>query len=330
MTADNTANLLSAVDSLKVDCPSNSSIAVGIGGALDALAAETSTTFHYNNNNTSGAGVVLLVSSRRDHVETAGDPKLQEDELVRRGVRVVSVLLGSATDTLLVDLADRTDGRTYYVPDDSSPGDMILPFQQALAAFRPSVVSSNQTVVLSRGTARGVAAGTSLVTNVTVDETVGRNMVIQLDFTETKEASLSLTFLNETVTVNSSSGGLFYHRVPLIPPGVHSLAIRPSTNLSFLSLTVTSQPAVGRMPVTAECWTSAPGSRVDLRATVHVAVYARVRRGGQPVLGAAVVARLVSDHEDLPQELVLLDNGAGADSMQDDGIYSRYIDVPSL
>jgi calcium-activated chloride channel regulator 4 len=329
MTADITANLLSAVDRLKVDCPSNSSIAVGISGALDALAAETSTTFHYNNN-TSGAGVVLLLSSRKDHIEAAGDPKLQEDELVRRGVRVVSVLLGSATDTLLVDLADQTDGRSYYVPDDSSPGDMILPFQQALAAFRPSVVSSNQTVVLSRWTARGVAAGTSLVTNVTMDETMGRNLVIQLDFTETKQASLSLTFLNETVTVNGSSGGLFYHRVPLIPPGVHSLAIRPSTNLTFLSLTVTSQPTVGRIPVTADCWTSASGSRVDLTAGARLAVYARVRRGRQPVLGATVVARLVSDHEDLPQELVLLDNGAGADSMQDDGIYSRYIYALSL
>jgi calcium-activated chloride channel regulator 4 len=328
MTADNTANLLSAVDSLKVDCPSNSSIAVGISGALDALASH-STTLHHNNN-PSGDGVVLLLSSRKDHVETAGDPVLVEDELVRRGVRVVSVLLGSATDRLLVDLADRTDGRAYYVPDDSSPGDMILPFQQALAAFRPSVVSSNQTVVLSRWTARGVAAGTSLVTNVTVDETVGRNLVIQLDFTEAKQASLNLTFLNETLTVNGSSGGLFYHRVPLIPPGVYSLAIRPSTNLSFLSLTVTSKPIVGRMPVTAECWTSAPGSRVDLTVGARVAVYARVRRGRQPVLGAAVVARLVSDHVDLPQELVLLDNGAGADSMQDDGIYSRYIDVASL
>jgi calcium-activated chloride channel regulator 4 len=323
MTADNTANLLSAVDSLKVDCPSNSSIAVGISGALDALASH-STTFHHNNN-TSGAGVVLLLSSRRDHVETAGDPVLEEDELVRRGVRVVSVLLGSATDTLLVDLANRTDGRTYFVPDDSSPGDMILPFQQALAAFRPSVVSGYQTVVLSRGTARNVAAGTSLVTNVTVDESVGRNLVIQLDFTEAKQASLSLTFLNETVTINGSCGGLFYHRVPLIPPGIHSLAVSPSTNLSFLSLTVTSQPAVGRLPVTAECWTSGPGSRLDLTAGARVAVYARVRRGRQPVLGAAVVARLASDHEDLPQELVLLDNGAGADSMQDDGIYSRYI-----
>ena len=40
-------------------------------------------------------------------------------------------------------------------------------------------------------------------------------------------------------------------------------------------------------------------------------------------MGAEVVAQLTSKHADLPQQLLLLDNGAGADRMQDDGIYSR-------
>jgi len=59
-------------------------------------------------------GVVILVSSRKDHVETPGEAVPGEDELVQGGVRIVSSLLGPAADTLLLDLAHRTDGQVEW------------------------------------------------------------------------------------------------------------------------------------------------------------------------------------------------------------------------
>uniref|UniRef100_A0A8B9GMW2 Chloride channel accessory 1 n=1 Tax=Astyanax mexicanus TaxID=7994 RepID=A0A8B9GMW2_ASTMX len=87
-----------------------------------------------------------------------------------------------------------------------------------------------------------------------------------------------------------------------------------------MSLTVTSRAAhddVNPIIVTAEMnQPSADGSK-------PMVVYAEVKQNRMPVLGAKVMATMESDtgHSEL---LHLLDNGAGADTLKDDGVYSRY------
>uniref|UniRef100_A0A286XJV0 Uncharacterized protein n=1 Tax=Cavia porcellus TaxID=10141 RepID=A0A286XJV0_CAVPO len=52
-------------------------------------------------------------------------------------------------------------------------------------------------------------------------------------------------------------------------------------------------------------------------------VYAEVQQGYVPILGASVTA-VIESNTGHTQTLDLLDNGAGADSYKNDGIYSRY------
>lgn len=63
--------------------------------------------------------------------------------------------------------------------------------------------------------------------------------------------------------------------------------------------------------------------RDSTRFPQPVIIYASVRTGLHPVLNAAVVATVEPEAGD-PIMLQLLDNGAGADVVKDDGIYSRY------
>ena len=310
---DNRLEFLDMVDNLSQECAANSSsLAVGLQAALDVLG---------ENN----GGVIILLSSRKSHVEADDSgPIPGEEELLRRGVRVVSVLLGAPASSQLFDLAGRTEGLAFYVQDHI--GDMALPFQQALAVFQPSVVVAAQTVVLTRVTVNEAAAWESVTVNITVDKSTGKNVVIQLDHSNSSPAAnLTVIFLNETFTTTAAnSSGLLYKIFSQVPAGIHPLTIISTERLTSLSLLVTSQPSAGAPLITAECWTSHGGGQTAISQRKDwIAVYARVQQGGQPVLGAEVVAQLTSKHADLPQQLLLLDNGAGADRMQDDGIYSR-------
>ncbi|KAI8517991.1 chloride channel [Branchiostoma belcheri] len=53
-------------------------------------------------------------------------------------------------------------------------------------------------------------------------------------------------------------------------------------------------------------------------------IFASVRRGYLPVTGAVVKVHIAKPPDGRVEELVLLDNGAGADVTKNDGIYSRY------
>jgi hypothetical protein len=320
VTVDNRAELLDMVASLNLDChqANYSSLAVGLQAALDSL-----------NSSSTGGGIVILVSSRVSHQEADdGQPVPGEEQLRQQGVRIVSVLLGARANPQLLDLASRTGGQGFYVQDHTST-DMAAAFWQALAAYTPPALSSEAAVILARETGTDLPAGKEHAFNITVDSSAGRDVVVQLDYSNSApSANLSVFFLNQSFTTEANASGLFHQSFPNAPVGIHQLVIQSSERLPSVSLLVSSKPAqrpAPMPPLTVECWTSHAGGRVAIssRKEDWIAVYARVERGGQPVLGAEVMAQVGSEHADLPQQLQLWDNGAGADRMQDDGIYSR-------
>ncbi|XP_052588195.1 LOW QUALITY PROTEIN: calcium-activated chloride channel regulator 3A-1-like [Peromyscus californicus insignis] len=88
----------------------------------------------------------------------------------------------------------------------------------------------------------------------------------------------------------------------------------------LLTVTVTTR---ARSPTTPPVIVTAHMSQNTARYTRPMIVYARVSQGFLPVLGANVTATI--EAEDGHQvTLELWDNGAGADTLKNDGIYSRY------
>ncbi|NWH61210.1 CLCA1 regulator, partial [Geococcyx californianus] len=91
------------------------------------------------------------------------------------------------------------------------------------------------------------------------------------------------------------------------------------TAAQMILITALSRPASSDLPPVSVV---AHMSRAN-RAFNPVVVYAEVSQGFLPVLGATVIATIEKDGA-APIILQLLDNGAGADMMKNDGIYSRY------
>lgn len=88
----------------------------------------------------------------------------------------------------------------------------------------------------------------------------------------------------------------------------------------LLTVTVTTR---ARSPTTQPLMATAHMSQSAAQYPSPMIVYARVSQGFLPVLGANVTAVIESEtgHQ---VTLVLWDNGAGADTLRNDGIYSRY------
>ncbi|XP_026116800.1 calcium-activated chloride channel regulator 1-like [Carassius auratus] len=93
-----------------------------------------------------------------------------------------------------------------------------------------------------------------------------------------------------------------------------------TTILQALTLTVTSQAAQADVPPII---VKTHMNQQFSDGTKPMIVFAEVRQDYSPVINAEVWATLDSETGSI-HTLQLLDNGAGADAFQDDGIYSRY------
>jgi len=100
---------------------------------------------------------------------------------------------------------------------------------------------------------------------------------------------------------------------------------------SFVSLSVkiTSKAKNNTQdPITTKCWINTGSQIIGEEVQLKLSAMAEVKQGNMPVIGATVKAyieRPQESGEPLPAlELELMDNGAGADTIQNDGIYTRY------
>ncbi|XP_042242618.1 calcium-activated chloride channel regulator 4-like [Homarus americanus] len=83
------------------------------------------------------------------------------------------------------------------------------------------------------------------------------------------------------------------------------------------------------MPIYSRAWMSAGAGDVDASAN-PIIIYAEVKQGNNPVVGARVRAYVSQpDTTARATELELLDNGQAADNQAGDGVYSRYLTVYS-
>ncbi|XP_014388247.1 PREDICTED: calcium-activated chloride channel regulator 2 isoform X2 [Myotis brandtii] len=104
-------------------------------------------------------------------------------------------------------------------------------------------------------------------------------------------------------------------------PGPWTYALNNTHHsLQSLKVTVTSRAShSAQPPATVEAFVEK-----DSTSFPHpVMIYANVRKGFYPILNATVTATIEPETEE-PVTLKLLDDGAGADVIKNDGIYSRY------
>ena len=108
--------------------------------------------------------------------------------------------------------------------------------------------------------------------------------------------------------------------------GVWTYNLEAKENSEILTITVTSRAANSSVPPISV------NAKVNTDTNTFpspMIVYAEVLQGYTPIIGARVTATIESN-SGKTEELVLLDNGAGADAFKDDGVYSRFFTAYSV
>ena len=264
-------------------------------------------------------GVLLLMT---DGVQDCDGPDKTDipaviDAVVEQGVRVVAIAFGSKADSRILDLAEKTQGKAFFIPDNTGPEDINNALQGSLT-FQPSVPSDQVEIGIAKETFKNEK---NITLPFFIDDTIGNNVVVQIDFSGNQQSTINIGNLSDAFNLPS---GVYEKKFDSLPSGTYEVAISSSSLISFVSITITSKSKEGTLPIFTRCWTSTGTEKADLSLGTKVAVIAQVLQGSNPVIRAKVKAYIERDGVDTPVELELFDRGADPDSIKDDGIYSRY------
>ncbi|XP_037785047.1 calcium-activated chloride channel regulator 3A-1-like [Penaeus monodon] len=271
--------------------------------------------------------VILLITDGEENTS----PYIRdiEDQLASSGIRVVTIAFGATADQQLESIAQQTDGKTYTVFDTDSGSQLLDAFLGALT-YQPGDTVADTKVKIHEYAYNGPDKLVSK--EFPVDASVGRDMLFQLKTSALKHTISPPYLLRPDGTAVKTATfdpliGSWAIKVPLAEPGRWTWIAELSGDKNYyIQVDVTAKarnPDI--LPIYTQAWASSGSSGVD--ATVSpVIVYAEVKQGSNPVIGATVRAYI--SHTSTPDEAIeldLLDNGQGADSQAGDGIYSRYL-----
>ncbi|XP_038167843.1 calcium-activated chloride channel regulator 4A-like isoform X2 [Arvicola amphibius] len=158
---------------------------------------------------------------------------------------------------------------------------------------------------------------------VVIDSTVGNNTLFLVTW-KNAVPGISLWDPKGTQVTNFTmdTGSKMAHlSIPgIAQAGTWTYNLEAKSNQEILTITVSSRAASSSVPPIT---VNAKMNRDTGSFPSPMIVYAEVLQGYTPIIGAHVTAIIESNSGNI-KELELLDNGAGADTFKDDGVYSRY------
>lgn len=265
---------------------------------------------------TYGTEIVLLTDGE--------DPGISSctEEVRNSGAIIHTIALGKSADPGLEGLADITGGLKLYASDDVNANGLIDSF----SGIKSSSGDVTQQSIQIESTTSLIRPNKCLSGKVTIDITVGNDTFFLVTWIsvipniELKDPKGKLYSNAQFVSdVISKSARLTLPGTAEIGDWEYSLCNTQSAD-QVLGLTVNSRAAnPNEAPIIAETYMNTDAGSFP----APMIVYATVTKGLAPVLGAKVTAYIEPQNGKVVT-LPLLDNGAGADIIKDDGIYSRF------
>ena len=267
-------------------------------------------------------GVMLFLTDGKFSCKGEEDTSTIQEvipEVKEQGVRVITIAFSNDADPDLVELAEETDGKAYFVPDDSGPETINTAMQGALT-YQPSVPTNDIDIIIFEST---FSHFNNSYFEFTVDELIGKNLTVQIDISGIADVT---TILIDNQRIERNESGTVEYEFPGIKaPGIYPVQIKSSKQITFASVKITGKSVSDKVPIMTECWTSFGNKKVDLsNPEMKIAVIAKVLQGTNPVIGARVTAYIEREGSPQPIEITLFDQGSEPDSIANDGIYTRY------
>ncbi|XP_023595581.1 calcium-activated chloride channel regulator 2-like, partial [Trichechus manatus latirostris] len=257
---------------------------------------------------------------------TSGDDRHIDNCLLTvfsSGSTIHSITLGSSVAENLEELSHLTGGLKFFVPDKSNSNSMVDAFSRSPSGTRDIF----QQRIQLESTGEIVKPYHQLKNTVTVDSSVGNDTIFLVTWQTSGPPEIVLFDPNgRKYNTNNFTNNVALHTARLWIPGTatprHWTYTLNNTDhsLQALKVTVTSRASsLAVPPATVEAYVE----RDNTHFPHPVMIYANVRKGFYPILNATVTATIEPETGD-PVTLKLFDDGAGADGIKNDGIYSRY------
>ncbi|XP_028368910.1 calcium-activated chloride channel regulator 4-like [Phyllostomus discolor] len=268
---------------------------------------------------TDGSEIVLLTDGEDNTANTC------IDEVSKSGAIIHSIALGPGADPAVTQMSDITGGRHFLASDNDVNNGLIDAFGTLASG---NTATSQKSIQLE---SKGLTLSNDIWMNGTViiDSTVGKDTFFLITW-KGQYPIISLwdptgtSMGNFTVEQGSK---MAYLSIPgTAKVGVWTYSIQAKTNPETLTITVNSRAANSSVPPIT---VNAKMNKDSNSFPSPMIVYAEILQGNIPILGANVTA-FIESNSGKTEVLELLDNGAGADTFKNDGVYSRYFTAYSV
>ncbi|XP_068950663.1 calcium-activated chloride channel regulator 1-like [Petaurus breviceps papuanus] len=316
ITFDSAATVRSELVQIETDDQRNALIAnlptVASGGTSICSGLRSAFTVIGKKFSTDGSEIVLLTDGEDSTISTCFN------EVKQSGAIIHTVALGPSADKDLESLSNMTGGVQKTSTDIAENNGLIDAF---------SALSSGNGMITQRSiqlASEGVTLkddGEWMNGTVIVDSTVGNDTLFLVTWTIKQPEMFISDPSGETYSTFSvdAKSKMAHLQIPnTAKDGIWTYNLKSS--VQTLTLTATSRAANPNVPpITVD-------SKMNKDTNTFpnpMIVYAEVRQGSLPIIGATVTA-LIESADGTTVTLQLLDNGAGADAYKNDGVYSRY------
>ncbi|XP_076976511.1 calcium-activated chloride channel regulator 2 [Tamandua tetradactyla] len=264
-----------------------------------------------------GTMMILVTAGNDEHIDNCFLTVLSS------GSTIHSIALGSSVVADLEELSHLTGGLKFFVPDKPNSNSMI----DAFCRISSGTGDIFQQRVQLESTKEMVKPHHQLKNTVTVDSSTGNDTIFLITWQTSGPPEIVLFDPNgRKYYTNNFITNLALQTARLWIPGTAKAGRWTYTlnnthhSLQALKVIVTSRASSSAVPpATVETYVE----RDSTHFPHPVMIYANVRKGFYPILNATVTAT-VEPETGPPVTLRLFDDGAGADVIKNDGIYSRY------
>ncbi|XP_042548184.1 calcium-activated chloride channel regulator 1-like [Dipodomys spectabilis] len=268
-----------------------------------------------SNQTTSGSEIILLTDGEDNSISQCFE------EVKQSGAIIHTIALGPDAAKELEALSNMTGGLRFYANKDING--LIDAFSRISSR---SGNISEQAIQLESKTLN-VKGRTWANGTVSVDSTIGRDTFFVVTWTKQKPQII----LQDPKGKQYNTPEFKEHKLNIRSSRLHIPGIAETGTWTYSLLNKQAQPQLlsvtmttrARNPSVLPIIAVAHMSRNTAQYPSPIIVYARVSQGFMPVLGVNVTA-MIETEGGYQITLELWDNGAGADTIKNDGIYSRY------
>uniref|UniRef100_A0A8D0P4W7 Calcium-activated chloride channel regulator 1 n=1 Tax=Sus scrofa TaxID=9823 RepID=A0A8D0P4W7_PIG len=260
-----------------------------------------------------GSEIILVVAGEDKNIRNC------MDRVKQSGAIIHSIALGPNADPAVTEMSAVTGGMHFYTTDQSESRGLT----DALWTFGSGNTNSSQHSLQLESKGLVLSSNPWMNGTVTIDSTVGKDTFCLVTW-DKQPPGISLWDPSGTprgnFTVDEDSKMAYLSIPGTAKVGVWTYSLQAKANPETLTITVNSRASNSAVPPIT---VNAKMNKDTSSFPSPMIVYAEILQGYIPILGASVTAFIESDNGKT-EVLELLDNGAGADSFKNDGVYSRY------